>query len=948
MKLLLTTFLLMSLSSELYAHSTGRRHRHSRGTPTVSLPPVNCSLDKLTEQLDVPAIPEDASEMVAISELGINRCVTHHCTTVQGKDFGDAEILVAIGETTAISSLRASAHADICAHYTSMKESRVNAVASLRSAQPEVEETANQRVTRIVADCKANSNALLNSCIEEHNCSTDPVAAADVGLCNTLLESAGLPRISQRLAAAERERQGTQNAADLEAQRQAQAAANFSMTGKKIKMPLADVQEVFQTGPSAKSNCPTSGNPILRERSPNTISIEKALNGNYIKDHFGYSTFWRFCEGELDKPWDQMVSGDSAWQGTSNAWKNSTCQFEQNFRSKMSDMLTSGDGSTISQIKAEWLKYKNMTITYRDKIQDCHALLKVSHHSDYGSAGDNEGDDDDDSGKVASSVNPALICKTKGTDTQDFEKCKSLITAYDGAFIGKTVMKGVQDFQTVDKNMDRQTDLQTKAAQDGGLTTQDAMGAQRDSIKDQASQAYVRATFDAGKVVMLKSMLSDMPTKGSLKRECNKAYPPAEANNIAAAIQLSIENVQEDYKKLFLVINNTIPLATNAFYVANYGDNWNRDPKFTAEMQHKVSDEINKLGLYIADDAAEVSDEVTVASIATAPAPVVVVEVDDADADADADPAPAASESVAKNSHCEALFTSHRINLAINGKMRALINREVMKAGTDAIANFATGAILDKRAKQVENAMNNIKDLEVPEFIGGLGEDEIVELCEAEPEQAVCSTPEARRAIQFANGGAVTFGGNTAGGTSGLLNADGSPADKNALAANSKTNRTGVGSSFGTEIAGINKDNGFETNAPGAGTVKKGAGGGAEASGGGGGAGGGAAAPGGGAGGGARAPGSVRGRRGKAIRYGGGAGGLYGGGRGGRAKKAKGKASNPFAKMFGKKGRKKGGTLGFRNPASIGKKGGSIFNMISKRYSNVNKSKRLLEYEKSK
>ncbi len=54
---------------------------------------------------------------------------------------------------------------------------------------------------------------------------------------------------------------------------------------------------------------------------------------------------------------------------------------------------------------------------------------------------------------------------------------------------------------------------------------------------------------------------------------------------------------------------------------------------------------------------------------------------------------------------------------------------------------------------------------------------------------------------------------------------------------------------------------------------------------------------------------------------------------------------NPFGKLFDKGGAKGGGSMAFRNPASVGSKSDNLFNIITNRYNSVSTDKRLIEYE---
>ncbi|MCR9205534.1 MAG: hypothetical protein NXH75_13205, partial [Halobacteriovoraceae bacterium] len=227
-----------------------------------------------------------------------------------------------------------------------------------------------------------------------------------------------------------------------------------------------------------------------------------------------------------------------------------------------------------------------------------------------------------------------------------------------------------------------------------------------------------------------------------------------------------------------------------------------------------------------------------------------------------------------------------------------------------------------------------------PEFPVAEFPEETASECLVDPNAEGCIGPNTPGFEGFRNGGFnATVGGSANLGDNGLAaNLD----DDEGTGSSAGANRDLIPNSLGTVEALGNGDNSFEGGLAGAGSIKAGqaaaggAGGGAPAGGGGGAFGGG-----GGAGGqpGKKKPSGIKNI--KIKTKGDGLGVVGGRGRIGASKK---KSSNPFAKLLGKN--KKGNkSLSFRGPAQVGGKKGSIFQMISNRYSVVNKKDRLLKYE---
>lgn len=276
--------------------------------------------------------------------------------------------------------------------------------------------------------------------------------------------------------------------------------------------------------------------------------------------------------------------------------------------------------------------------------------------------------------------------------------------------------------------------------------------------------------------------------------------------------------------------------------------------------------------------------------------------------------------------------------LFVNQKMIETVRGIAVKAGLEAMANGAKGMLLHDQAKMVDDAMNDIQEFEPPEFPVAEFPEETASECLVDPNAEGCIAPNTPGFEGFRNGSFSANIGGSANLGDGTLAAD---LDDDASSTSAGAKRDLIPNSFGSVEAQGNSDNSFEGGVAGAGSIKAGqaapgGGGGAPAGGGGGAFGGGGGANKAAA---AKKPSGIKNI--KIKTKGDGLGVVGGNGRIGASKK---KAANPFAKLLGNN-KKGNGSLSFRGPAQVGGKKGSIFQMISNRYSVVNKKNRLLKYE---
>jgi hypothetical protein len=288
-----------------------------------------------------------------------------------------------------------------------------------------------------------------------------------------------------------------------------------------------------------------------------------------------------------------------------------------------------------------------------------------------------------------------------------------------------------------------------------------------------------------------------------------------------------------------------------------------------------------------------------------------------------------------------------KIGFLQNGEAKSNMKSALLKAGLDVANDILMAKLLGDRAKDIKNSIANIDSFKPIDPVAPKQDDALLSYCQvqANANDPKCILPELGRTTDLMNDNVINFG-STGAGTSYKDKSTNPFTGDTSKAVGNTPNRVigGVGSSISSnqEKGGI-ENPAAAASAKAGGGAAPGGGGGAGSSGGGGGGG---SAPGGGLG----APGSPGVAAITKAKYDGGAGFSILGGSGinGKSKSGAKDDSNPFGKLFNKD--KGTNVLNFRDIASqkIGSKSDNIFEMISRKYGEVNNDKRLLEYELAK
>ena len=277
-------------------------------------------------------------------------------------------------------------------------------------------------------------------------------------------------------------------------------------------------------------------------------------------------------------------------------------------------------------------------------------------------------------------------------------------------------------------------------------------------------------------------------------------------------------------------------------------------------------------------------------------------------------------------------------SLLMNQKAKDHLKMAMVRAGVDMTAFFGKGMILDNQADDLRDSIQTVQDTSFPD-VAFSQDDLLTSRCAVDPFAPGCNPDNIGQQHNFAPGNS-SFGGagsNTINLPGAQTGGEEQAIDDSDINDNKIVNPVGGIASdkiTRTSMEGIVPGAGGN----GGGNPSSGGGGGGLGGGGGGGSGAGVdnSRPGGG---GSRGSGVAPGR----IKYKSGSGVNYA--RGGGFNRKKKKSSNPFNNLFGKKrkGKDNKKVLSFRELASLKNKK-NIFKRISRRYTIVNGSKRLLEY----
>ena len=284
------------------------------------------------------------------------------------------------------------------------------------------------------------------------------------------------------------------------------------------------------------------------------------------------------------------------------------------------------------------------------------------------------------------------------------------------------------------------------------------------------------------------------------------------------------------------------------------------------------------------------------------------------------------------------------INLILNTDARDMGIALGTQSGIEALANLAKGALLKNRIKGLDGAIKKIDKFEPQPLTEEEMEEAYFRECVLMPDLPKCKIGKRRSVDGIKN--SYSFGNETQSTTIGEPTSPNEASDSDST---SNVKRDNLPQGIGVplpDVGSLGNDDFSGFIPPGASYAGKGLGN-----------------PGGGSGGGAGSaspPGNSVGQGGGSrpspsplpppkVKYDGSGGGWKGynsGGGGNNRRTSQSSNKNPFAKLFGKKTNKKGGSelVEFRNPASKKNTSQNIFKRLSNRYQDANKRKKLLEY----
>jgi len=661
-------------------------------------------------------------------------------------------------------------------------------------------------------------------------------------------------------------------------------------------------------------------------------------------------------ESERSSGWHKSGFSEACEKMTvSKNWKNYEDVTDPNQIWDFSLLTQGQDGQPVASLQELGENGKQKLLAAINSYNVCHAYMMMTDISSYSDKSDRN-----KAGKFFNSISAGGIgclnqatqqeqqqcmaqqeeqssemeCKHKGFVTEDYESCKSLLKFADGFFIAKQGLQTVQTVATQVNAMDSQAKVQREVASGNDVSVV-GLGVQQDSLKQGSSMAMQQGALDGAKAAALLSKISSFPDQELLIKRCVAKY---ENSSYETPLQEHVEEVQEveapsvQCHPLGLDQQNHDHPHPHAGHVhcspeqaaalarpQARPESLNQQPaRHTAEGDHGQ----NTSGIGMIDQLElKIKQQIQ--------------------------PLTAGTEFTFQLERDVEQLCGRALGLAkhvfVNGHIADQMKALATQAAIESAANFAKGAMLNKMAGQVGDAIKDIESFEPPEFeqfVPGENAPPTVNMCLADPTRAGC--PDVSGQVGYQGFAGQNFNA-TVGGAVDAAQALPNFGDEDEI--NNGASRGGnptdglVPNSFGSATTPFERDGSFKDGKVTAGAYKSKAG--ATGGGGGGGGGGGASPPG-------QAPQTGSGdnkpssgiTNAKVKMKGDGLATVGGRGRLGARKS---KSKNPFAKLLGKK-TPKNGVLNFRGVASL-KKNGNLFQMISKRYGDVHSDKRLLEYK---
>lgn len=510
-------------------------------------------------------------------------------------------------------------------------------------------------------------------------------------------------------------------------------------------------------------------------------------------------------------------------------------------------------------------------------------------------------------GNQRASADGQITCRSCGPQTQDYNACVSAVNAYDVALVGQAGFSGYQQLSYMDTTADIQANLRPDDAAA-------PLRGQEQALRAQSGLMQNQATVDGAKAATFVTMMNRIPTPEELVERCVQDGRRANAVDLVAGENTQIGRLYQKYISSFQTLMSSAE--------ANAIDPQNADQARAQQITRCLAASNGASG------NGGAAAQVNLPTAANAQA--------------------ASSTNLnALRRQCQQAVANDPCVLQ-NQQARDKMKAAAIASGLEALVNAAKAALLARQANKVGDLVEDVEGFS-PQALN-FQEDFFGSECELNPAADGCDGFVDKRSYDFGAGEPLQIHGlDRASSIGGRLNDD-LPDGVND-AGSSSTDRSGVNGPVGSIDPGKKEGGSFTDRIPGAATVRSGGG-----SGGGGGAPGGAAGAGGipqGAGGRGGAADAPRMASPKAIgnTYDGGSGSLRFGGGGGLNRRPAGEdgAENPFANMFKNGEGPQDGTLNFRDTASnedIAGEEQSIFAIITNRYGAVQKSDRLLKYER--
>ncbi len=266
-----------------------------------------------------------------------------------------------------------------------------------------------------------------------------------------------------------------------------------------------------------------------------TIADSKAANAKSSLGSISYSEPGAFTGKAMigdSSSEDKLPIPDKVGEVTilKGSKKFEECQMLSDSSWKETVAFINSGGNPAERFKGQWIEFDKWiaengipdgdAADYMQQrmatINDCVAMAHISNRTDFDKPNINQPE-------TKSTADGKITCVYRGPESQDYQDCLKTIAAHDALLAAEAKAHANQqtNYQSVEEARVAQVKARSATLSNKGTDTQGNILDQAKSVTaDHATIAQERADISADKILQLKAVASQIPTKDSLYDEC--------------------------------------------------------------------------------------------------------------------------------------------------------------------------------------------------------------------------------------------------------------------------------------------------------------------------------------------------------------------------------------------------------------------------------------------